>query len=58
MPFYQNHFGMTLVDERHIPEAKFSLYFLATVPAGTQLPELGSKVGRRIALVRPRRFGR
>mmetsp|Transcript_10989 Transcript_10989/g.21486 ORF Transcript_10989/g.21486 Transcript_10989/m.21486 type:complete len:368 (-) Transcript_10989:307-1410(-) len=31
--FYKQHFGCTLVNEYHFPEHKFSLYFLATLPA-------------------------
>jgi len=30
--FYKEMFGMTLVDEYHFEEMKFSLYFLATLP--------------------------
>tara|TARA_R110002050_G_scaffold284286_1_gene433371 strand:- start:1263 stop:1487 length:225 start_codon:yes stop_codon:yes gene_type:complete len=32
VPFYKNHFGLTLVDTYDFPEMKFSLYFLATLP--------------------------
>ena len=32
VPFFQKHFGMTLVDEYHFPTMNFSLYFLATLP--------------------------
>jgi lactoylglutathione lyase len=38
VPFYERNFGMTLVCRRDFPEAAFSLYFLATLPAGTPLP--------------------
>jgi lactoylglutathione lyase len=38
LPFYERHFGMTLVCKRDFPDAKFSLFFLATLPAGTRLP--------------------
>lgn len=38
IPFYQKHFGMTCIAERHFPQWKFSLYFLATLPAKTVLP--------------------
>eukprot|EP01012_Entosiphon_sulcatum_P063535 TRINITY_DN9112_c0_g2_i1.p1 TRINITY_DN9112_c0_g2~~TRINITY_DN9112_c0_g2_i1.p1 ORF type:complete len:346 (+),score=62.46 TRINITY_DN9112_c0_g2_i1:21-1058(+) len=31
LPFYQQHFGMKLIRELHFPDAKFSLYFLATL---------------------------
>lgn len=36
MPFYRDHLGMTLVNERHFPEAQFSLFFMATVPKGAR----------------------
>jgi len=32
--FYRDLFGMTLVCEKHFPAAKFSLYFMATLPEG------------------------
>jgi lactoylglutathione lyase len=32
VPFFRDHFGMTLVDEYHFPSMNFSLYFLATLP--------------------------
>lgn len=38
LPFYQQHFGMTLVCRRDFPEAKFSVYFLGTLPAGSSAP--------------------
>jgi lactoylglutathione lyase len=37
IPFYKSHFQMTCIAERHFPQWKFSLYFLATLPAGTEL---------------------
>lgn len=33
--FYRDLLGMTLLHEKHINEAGFSLYFLATLPKGT-----------------------
>lgn len=36
--FYQRHFGMSLVCARHFPDARFSLYFLGTLPEGAPLP--------------------
>jgi lactoylglutathione lyase len=41
LPFYVNHFGMTLVKESHYgPDSgNFSLYFLAQLPPGTQHPD-------------------
>ena len=36
--FYCDLLGMSLLRERHFPEAKFSLYFLAQLPPGTPLP--------------------
>lgn len=38
LPFYQERFGMTLLCEKHFPEAAFSLYFLGTLPPGTIVP--------------------
>ena len=32
------HFGFQVVDEYHFPDWKFSLYFLATLPAGVTIP--------------------
>lgn len=37
--FYRDHFGMQLVSEKHFPSAKFSLYFMATIPAGVTPPK-------------------
>ena len=39
LDFYTRVLGFQLVDQRDFPEAEFSLYFLAYVPAGTQVPE-------------------
>uniref|UniRef100_A0A7S2X8H4 Lactoylglutathione lyase n=1 Tax=Lotharella oceanica TaxID=641309 RepID=A0A7S2X8H4_9EUKA len=39
LKFYIDHMGMTLVREKHFEEAKFSLYFLATIPAGSTEPD-------------------
>jgi len=39
IPFYQDILGMTLVRETHFPDAKFSLYFFACLPPGTQRPD-------------------
>jgi lactoylglutathione lyase len=38
LPFYEKHFGMTLVCRRDFPEAKFSVYFLGTLPPGCAPP--------------------
>jgi len=38
IPFYRDILGMSLVNEKHFPDAKFSLYFFATLPEGTQPP--------------------
>lgn len=38
LPFYCTRFGMTLVCRRDFPEAKFSVYFLGTLPAGSSGP--------------------
>ena len=43
VPFYQQHFGMTLVAEKHFPDMAFSLYFMACLPAGTTLPPADSE---------------
>lgn len=39
LAFYTEIMGMTLVNEKHFDEAKFSLYFLGTFPEGTKLPD-------------------
>jgi lactoylglutathione lyase len=39
LDFYTRVLGFSLIDQRDFAEAQFSLYFLAYVPAGTQLPE-------------------
>jgi lactoylglutathione lyase len=36
LKFYRDVLGMTLVDEYHFPQWKFSLYFLQTLPVGAQ----------------------
>ena len=41
--FYCDLLGMTLLRTSHFPEAKFSLYFLAHLPPGTQHPDPESK---------------
>ncbi|MGH8052951.1 MAG: lactoylglutathione lyase [Stenotrophomonas sp.] len=38
LDFYTRVLGFQLIDQRDFPEAEFSLYFLAYVPAGTQIP--------------------
>jgi len=47
--FYTEHFGMSLVNELHFPGAKFSLYFLASLPPGTEMPLLGTDEAQRFA---------
>lgn len=37
--FYTGVLGFRLIDQRDFPEAEFSLYFLALLPPGTQIPE-------------------
>ncbi|KAF8820025.1 putative glyoxalase I [Cardiosporidium cionae] len=37
IPFYTNYFGMTVVRELHMND--FSLYFLAVLPKGTNMPD-------------------
>ncbi|KAJ1468216.1 Glyoxalase/Bleomycin resistance protein/Dihydroxybiphenyl dioxygenase [Baffinella frigidus] len=32
--FYQEHFGMTLIDKIEFPQYKFDLYFMTTIPKG------------------------
>lgn len=39
LDFYQTHFNMSLVAEKHFSD--FSLFFLASVPAGRQQPQRG-----------------
>ncbi|KRG40117.1 lactoylglutathione lyase [Stenotrophomonas pictorum JCM 9942] len=39
LDFYTRVLGFSLIDQRDFPEAAFSLYFLAYVPAGTAIPE-------------------
>jgi catechol 2,3-dioxygenase-like lactoylglutathione lyase family enzyme len=39
LEFYCGRLGMRLVSERHFADAKFSLYFLATLPADIELPD-------------------
>ena len=39
IPFYRDLLGMTLLRVCHFPDAKFSLYFLATLPAGVVPPD-------------------
>jgi len=38
LDFYTRVLGFQLIDKRDFPEAEFSLYFLAYVPAGVQVP--------------------
>jgi lactoylglutathione lyase len=38
IPFYTKHFEMTCIAERHFTQWEFSLYFMASLPAGTVLP--------------------
>jgi len=39
LDFYTRVLGYQLLDKRDFPEAAFSLYFLAYVPAGASIPE-------------------
>lgn len=39
LDFYTRVLGFSLVDQRHFPEAQFSLYFVAYLPAGSVVPE-------------------
>eukprot|EP01138_Halocafeteria_seosinensis_P008164 gb/GECG01008344.1/.p1 GENE.gb/GECG01008344.1/~~gb/GECG01008344.1/.p1 ORF type:complete len:340 (+),score=48.11 gb/GECG01008344.1/:1-1020(+) len=45
VPFYEKHFAMTLICERHFPEMGFSLYFLSREPEGKELPDPKSDEG-------------
>jgi lactoylglutathione lyase len=38
IPFYEKYFEMTCIAERHFPQWKFSLFFMASLPTGTVLP--------------------
>lgn len=49
LAFYRDIFGMTLVNELHFAEAKFSLYFLASLPEGTEVPALGTSEAQGFA---------
>lgn len=40
IPFYQDHFGLTLIDKYDFPDYKFSLYFLAVLPKPEEAKEL------------------
>lgn len=40
--FYKDHFGMSLIDVKHFPDMKFSLYFLASLPDGEVHPDPGT----------------
>ncbi|KNC80468.1 hypothetical protein SARC_07171 [Sphaeroforma arctica JP610] len=40
--FYTKYFDMTLMDELHYPDAKFSLYFLITLLPGQTAPKPGT----------------
>ena len=39
LDFYTRVLGFSLVDQRHFPDAEFSLYFVAYLPAGTVIPD-------------------
>ena len=39
LDFYTRVLGFALIDQRDFPEAEFSLYFLALLPAGTTIPD-------------------
>ena len=39
LDFYTRVLGFTLLEKSDFPDAEFSLYFLALLPAGTQVPE-------------------
>lgn len=42
VPFYENHFGFTLLNRYDFPEWKFALYFLAILPEGETCPPAGT----------------
>jgi lactoylglutathione lyase len=44
VPFYVEHFNMRLLDEKHFGpgHGDFSLYFLATIPEGVEMPKPGT----------------
>eukprot|EP00472_Partenskyella_glossopodia_P009666 CAMPEP_0197521832 /NCGR_PEP_ID=MMETSP1318-20131121/7055_1 /TAXON_ID=552666 /ORGANISM="Partenskyella glossopodia, Strain RCC365" /LENGTH=327 /DNA_ID=CAMNT_0043073969 /DNA_START=32 /DNA_END=1015 /DNA_ORIENTATION=+ len=44
---YQGLYGMTLLDTLEFPEYKFSLYFLASIPAGVKVPTPGTPEAHR-----------
>ena len=43
LDYYQKNFGMRLVAKKDFEQFKFSLYFLASLPDGTELPALGTQ---------------
>jgi lactoylglutathione lyase len=45
LKFYTEIFGMSVVCEKHFPQWKFSLYFLASLPAGETAPDPKSEEG-------------
>ena len=42
VPYYENHFGFTLIHKYDFPQWNFALYFLAIIPEGEQLPLPGT----------------
>lgn len=52
--FYKDHFGMSLIDVKHFPDMKFSLYFLASLPDGEVHPEPGTPESNRYLWTFPR----
>eukprot|EP01147_Barroeca_monosierra_P004644 gene4644-6801_t len=43
LPFYTDLLGFRLIHKYDFPEGKFSLYFLATLPEGVEVPKPGTK---------------
>lgn len=43
LAFYRDHFKMSVLAEKHFPEAKFSLYFLASLKEGEESLEINQR---------------
>lgn len=43
IPFYEDHFGFTVIHKYDFPQWKFALFFLAILPEGEKSPEPGTK---------------
>jgi catechol 2,3-dioxygenase-like lactoylglutathione lyase family enzyme len=57
IPFYRDYFGMTLVAHVAFPKFKFDLYFMATLPEGTDVSSLNPKSAEAISALWTGKFG-